>query len=71
MNIQFAAKDGKLYLIEVNPRASRTVPFICKTSAVDLIEAAVRVWEGEDLVKQGWYKALEGEPWAPARLAGQ
>ncbi len=56
MNIQFAAKDGKLYLIEVNPRASRTVPFICKTSAVDLVEAAVRIWEGETLVKQGLVK---------------
>ncbi|MDD4647459.1 MAG: carbamoyl phosphate synthase large subunit, partial [Sphaerochaeta sp.] len=56
MNIQFAAKDGKLYLIEVNPRASRTVPFICKTSAVDLVDAAVRVWEGETLVKQGLVK---------------
>lgn len=53
MNIQFAEKDGKLYIIEVNPRASRTVPFISKASGVDLIEAAVKVWEGEDLVKQG------------------
>jgi len=60
MNIQFAAKDGKLYLIEVNPRASRTVPFICKTSAVDLIEAAVRVWEGETLVKQGLVQSAGG-----------
>ena len=52
MNIQFAAKDGQLYLIEVNPRASRTVPFISKASGVNLIEVAVRVWEGEDLVSQ-------------------
>lgn len=56
MNIQFAAKDELLYLIEVNPRASRTIPFISKTSGVDLIEAAVRVWEGEDLVSQGLVK---------------
>lgn len=56
MNIQFAAKDGLLYLIEVNPRASRTIPFIAKTSGVDLIEAAVRIWEGEDLVAQGLVK---------------
>ncbi len=53
MNIQFAEKDGKLYIIEVNPRASRTVPFISKASGVNLIEAAVRVFEGEDLIKQG------------------
>ena len=52
MNIQFAEKDGKLYIIEVNPRASRTVPFISKASGVNLIEAAVRVFEGEDLIKQ-------------------
>ncbi len=53
MNIQFAEKDGLLYIIEVNPRGSRTVPFISKSSGVDLVEAAVRVWLGEDLVKQG------------------
>jgi carbamoyl-phosphate synthase large subunit len=32
MNIQFAVKDGEVYLIEVNPRASRTVPFVAKAS---------------------------------------
>ncbi len=53
MNIQFAEKDGLLYIIEVNPRASRTVPFISKASGVDLIEKAVRVWLGESLVQQG------------------
>ena len=56
MNIQFAEKDGKLYIIEVNPRGSRTVPFISKSSGVDLVEAAVRVWLGEDLVKQSLVK---------------
>jgi carbamoyl-phosphate synthase large subunit len=59
MNIQFAAKDDKLYLIEVNPRASRTVPFISKASGVNLIEAAVRVWEGEDLVSQHLVKSQD------------
>ena len=44
--------DDLLYLIEVNPRASRTVPFISKASGVNLVEVAVRVWEGEDLVHQ-------------------
>lgn len=52
MNIQFAEKDGKLYIIEVNPRASRTVPFISKSSGVNLIEKAIKIWKGEDLVKQ-------------------
>lgn len=56
MNIQFAEKDGLLYIIEVNPRASRTVPFISKASGVNMIETAVRVWNGENLVKQGFVK---------------
>ena len=56
MNIQFAEKDGLLYIIEVNPRASRTVPFISKSSGVNMIETAVRVWNGEDLVKQSLVK---------------
>ncbi|MDA3852128.1 MAG: carbamoyl-phosphate synthase large subunit [Spirochaetaceae bacterium] len=52
LNIQFAVKDGKLYIIEVNPRGSRTVPFISKATGVNLVEAAVRVWLGEDLKVQ-------------------
>ena len=60
MNIQFAEKDGKLYIIEVNPRGSRTVPFISKSSGVDLVEAAVRVWLGESLVEQGLVKEEGG-----------
>ncbi len=53
LNIQFAVKQNDLYIIEVNPRASRTVPFLSKTTGVDLVDAAVRVWEGEDLKTQG------------------
>jgi carbamoyl-phosphate synthase large subunit len=53
LNIQFAAKDGELYVLEVNPRASRTVPFISKASGVNLVAAAVRVWRGQDLKQQG------------------
>lgn len=66
MNIQFASKGDDLFIIEVNPRGSRTVPFISKTSGVNLIEAAVRVWHGEDLVSQGLVPAegavAEGKP---------
>ena len=36
MNTQFAVKDGKVYLIEVNPRAARTVPFVSKATALHL-----------------------------------
>jgi len=50
LNIQFAIKDDELYIIEVNPRASRTVPFICKCTGVPLITMAVRVMLGEKLV---------------------
>jgi carbamoyl-phosphate synthase large subunit len=53
INIQFAVKNEKLYIIEVNPRASRTVPFISKYSKVNLIETAVKVWEGISLKEQG------------------
>ncbi|MDA3955319.1 carbamoyl-phosphate synthase large subunit [Oceanispirochaeta sp.] len=53
LNIQFAVKEGIMYILEVNPRASRTIPFLSKTSGVNLIEAAVKVWNGTDLMKQG------------------
>ncbi len=49
MNIQYAELDGKVYVIEVNPRASRTVPFISKTSRVDMVALAVDVWLGAKL----------------------
>jgi carbamoyl-phosphate synthase large subunit len=53
INIQFAVKDRELYILEVNPRASRTVPFLSKASGVNLIQAAVEIWRGNDLEKQG------------------
>ena len=53
LNIQFAVKDGVLFILEVNPRASRTVPFISKASGVNLVDAVVRIWEGESLKQQG------------------
>jgi carbamoyl-phosphate synthase large subunit len=53
INIQFAVKDNVLYILEVNPRASRTIPFLAKASGVDLVQAAVNIWQGEDLKSQG------------------
>jgi carbamoyl-phosphate synthase large subunit len=53
LNIQFAVREGILYLLEVNPRASRTVPFLSKVSGVNLVSAAVGVWTGKDLRTQG------------------
>ena len=49
MNIQFAVKDGQVYLIEVNPRASRTVPFVAKAIGVPVAKIASRVMAGEML----------------------
>ena len=49
LNIQFAAIGDELYVLEVNPRSSRTVPFLCKTTGVDLVDMAVGVWHGETL----------------------
>ncbi len=49
MNIQFAVKDGKVYLIEVNPRASRTVPFVAKAIGQPIAKIAARVMAGEKL----------------------
>ncbi|WP_156484042.1 ATP-binding protein, partial [Novosphingobium subterraneum] len=49
MNIQFAIKDGEVYLIEVNPRASRTVPFVAKAVGTPIAKIAARVMAGEKL----------------------
>src|SRR5207244_2010838 len=49
INAQFAVKDGAVYCLEVNPRASRTVPFVGKATGVPLAKVAVRVMLGESL----------------------
>lgn len=49
MNIQFAVKDGKIYLIEVNPRASRTIPFVAKAVGSPIAHIAARIMAGEKL----------------------
>ena len=49
MNIQFAIKDDKIYVIEVNPRASRTVPFVSKAKGIPLAKISSRVMAGEKL----------------------
>ena len=53
MNIQFAVKDGEIYVLEVNPRASRTVPFVSKATGLNLAQAAARVMVGKTLEEQG------------------
>ncbi|GAA4740525.1 carbamoyl-phosphate synthase large subunit [Sphingomonas daechungensis] len=53
MNVQFAVKDDEVYLIEVNPRASRTVPFVAKAIGRPIAKIAARVMAGEALADQG------------------
>ncbi|MBM4291527.1 MAG: carbamoyl-phosphate synthase large subunit [Deltaproteobacteria bacterium] len=52
MNVQFALYEGALYLIEVNPRASRTVPFVAKATGVEVAKVATRLMLGEPLSAQ-------------------
>ncbi len=49
LNIQYAIRDGKVYVLEVNPRASRTVPFVSKATGVPLARLAARIMAGEKL----------------------
>ncbi|SEH28584.1 carbamoyl-phosphate synthase large subunit [Magnetospirillum fulvum] len=53
MNIQYAIKDGVVYILEVNPRASRTVPFVAKATGVPIAKIAARVMAGETLASFG------------------
>ncbi|MBU4278323.1 MAG: carbamoyl-phosphate synthase large subunit [Proteobacteria bacterium] len=53
MNIQYAVKDGLLYLLEVNPRASRTVPFVSKATGIPWAKVATKVMMGQTLAGQG------------------
>ncbi len=56
MNIQFAVKDGEIYVLEVNPRASRTVPFVSKAIGVPLAKIASLVMAGKSLKELGFTK---------------
>jgi carbamoyl-phosphate synthase large subunit len=51
MNVQYALKDDVLYVLEANPRASRTVPFVSKATAVQLAKAAARIAVGETIAE--------------------
>ncbi|PCH58767.1 MAG: carbamoyl phosphate synthase large subunit, partial [SAR86 cluster bacterium] len=58
MNTQLAYQDGELYVIEVNPRASRTVPFVSKCIGVSLAKVAARCMVGTSLSEQGFTKEI-------------
>ena len=64
MNVQFALKDNTLYVIEANPRASRTVPFVSKATGVHLAKAAARIMMGATLAE------LRGEGMIPESYDG-
>jgi carbamoyl-phosphate synthase large subunit len=57
-NIQFVVYRGRAHVIEVNPRASRTVPFLTKVSGVPMVDLAVRVMSGQTLSSMGWSTGL-------------
>jgi len=54
MNVQFAVVGSEVFILEVNPRASRTVPFVSKATGVQLAKIAARVMAGESLVELGF-----------------
>ncbi|ACB73968.1 carbamoyl-phosphate synthase large subunit [Opitutus terrae] len=63
MNVQFAIKDGDLYVLEVNPRASRTVPFVAKAIGVPLAKLAAKVMTGAKLADLGFTREQTPKHW--------
>lgn len=61
MNLQLIERDGEIYIIEVNPRASRTVPFLSKITDIEMAQVATRVIMGESLREQGYQDGLAPE----------
>ena len=64
INIQFAVKDGLVYILEVNPRASRTIPFVSKTIGVPLAKLAAKVMAGATLDELGFTKEVSRDHFA-------
>ena len=61
INIQFIVMDGEVYVIEVNPRSSRTVPYISKVTGIPIVDLATRVILGEKLADMGYTPGLAPE----------
>jgi carbamoyl-phosphate synthase large subunit len=79
VNAQFIVRDDGVYLIEVNPRASRTVPFLSKVTGVPMVELAVRISLGATLRSLGWkgghlppppFVAVKSPAFSTAKLKG-
>jgi carbamoyl-phosphate synthase large subunit len=64
MNVQYAVKDEIVYVLEVNPRASRTVPFVSKAIAAPLAKLAAKVMAGKSLKQLGFTKEIWPKYWA-------
>ncbi len=64
MNVQYAIKDGTVYVLEVNPRASRTVPFVSKAIGRPLAKLAAKVMTGQTLEQLGFTEELTPNYWA-------
>ncbi len=64
MNVQYAVKDEVVYVLEVNPRASRTVPFVSKSIGFPLAKLAAKVMAGKTLVELGFTREVWPKYWA-------
>jgi carbamoyl-phosphate synthase large subunit len=64
MNVQYAVKGDTVYVLEVNPRASRTVPFVSKAIGVPLAKLAAKVMAGKSLAELGFTAEIRPEYWA-------
>ena len=64
MNVQYAVKDEVVYVLEVNPRASRTIPFVSKTIGVPLAKLAAKVMAGVNLSEMGFTEEIWPSYWA-------
>ncbi|ARU62340.1 carbamoyl phosphate synthase large subunit [Tumebacillus avium] len=62
LNIQYVVSKDKVYVIEVNPRSSRTVPFLSKVTGVPMVDVATQIIFGKSLVEQGYQNGLWPEP---------
>ncbi|MDW6022396.1 carbamoyl-phosphate synthase large subunit [Mesorhizobium sp. BAC0120] len=69
MNVQYAIKDGTIYVLEVNPRASRTVPFVAKTIGKPIAKIAARIMAGESLEDAFAHYGAMPDPRAPGHIA--
>ena len=68
LNIQYVIADGKVYVIEVNPRSSRTVPFLSKVTNIQMVNVATRVALGHSLKELGYYSGLvEPKPYVAVK----